>query len=163
MIVRRLGDEDLDVFRDMRLTSLKLDPDNYASDFEVWEGYSDEIWLKFLKEPVFGAFVEAQAIGLMGLIPETKSRMNHRAGIGMVWVDPNHRGQGAADALLEACLKEARRMGAIQLELAVNAENARAVRFYERHGFEAFGRLPRGFRTSEGFVDDLMMVRKLDA
>ena len=162
MTVRRLGPDDLEAFKALRLESLKLDPDNYASDWDVWAGYSDEIWLQFLDEPTFGAFDGDKAIALMGLIPQTKSRMAHRAGIGMVWVAPDNRGAGVADALLVTCLEEAERMGCVQVELSVNSGNARAISFYRRHGFEDYGTLPRGFRTSDGFVDDLLMVKKLD-
>jgi ribosomal protein S18 acetylase RimI-like enzyme len=162
MIVRRLGARDLDVFRDLRLRSLRRDPDNYASDYEDWINYPDARWLAYLDEPVFAAFVEGAAVGLIGLIPQTRARMAHRTGLAMVWVDEDRRGEGVADALLTACLDMARGLGCLQVELSVNAENARAVRFYERHGFRCYGRLPRGFRTPTGFVDDIEMVLLLD-
>ncbi len=163
MIVRRLGKSDLNILKKLRLNSLKLDPDNFASDYEDWVAKSDDEWRAYLDEPVFAAFVEEDAVGLIGLIPQTKSRMAHRAGVGMVWVEPSARGSGVSDALMTAVLDEARRSGLLQIELSVNAENARAVAFYEKHAFSVFGRLPRGFRTSVGFVDDLLMVRKLDS
>ncbi len=163
MNVRRLGVGDLDVLKHLRLSSLRQDPDNFASDYEGWAAKSDDEWRTYLEEPVFAAFVEGEPVGLIGLIPQNKSRMAHRAGLGMVWVEPPARGSGVADALLQAALDEARDRGLLQVELSVNAENTRAVDFYKRHAFEVFGRLPRGFRTSHGFVDDLLMVRKLDS
>jgi putative acetyltransferase len=39
----------------------------------------------------------------------------------------------------EALLAEARRLSPAGLDLAVNADNARAIRFYEKHGFVATG------------------------
>ena len=63
---------------------------------------------------------------------------------------------------MEALLERARERGLLQLELAVHAGNARAVRFYERFGFERYGLLPRGFREASGYVDDLLMVLALE-
>jgi putative acetyltransferase len=41
--------------------------------------------------------------------------------------------------IAEALLAEARRLSPSGLDLAVNADNARAIRFYEKHGFVATG------------------------
>lgn len=86
---------------------------------------NDDDWRIYLEEPGFMAFEGDRPVGLMGLNPQTKSRMAHRAGLGMVWVEPDMRGQGVADALLATCLAEAWRLGVRQVELSVNAENAR--------------------------------------
>lgn len=50
-------------------------------------------------------------------------------------VDPAARGQGAAAALLEAAVAEARRRGATRLRLELRSSNASALRLYERAGF----------------------------
>jgi putative acetyltransferase len=46
-------------------------------------------------------------------------------------VAPEYWGSGIADALLD----EAKRLSPRGLDLMVNTDNARAIRFYERHGF----------------------------
>ena len=46
-------------------------------------------------------------------------------------VAPEHWGGGIADALLA----EAARLSPLGLDLMVNTDNARAIRFYEKHGF----------------------------
>ena len=46
-------------------------------------------------------------------------------------VAPEHWGSGIASALLD----EAKRLSPNGLDLLVNKENARAIRFYEKHGF----------------------------
>ena len=46
-------------------------------------------------------------------------------------VAPEAWGSGAADALVD----EAKRQSSGAITLLVNADNARAIRFYERHGF----------------------------
>ncbi|MGI9389671.1 MAG: GNAT family N-acetyltransferase [Boseongicola sp.] len=163
MIVRRLGSEDLEIFRDLRLTSLKTDPDSFASDHDVWAAYSDPKWLSYLEgEQVFGAFVDGVPAGLIGLIPNTKSRLRHRNEIAMVYVAAEFRGTGVANSMLEHVIQFSRAVGILQIELSVNATNARAVDLYARHGFRTYGRLPQAFRTGDGFCDDLLMVLQLN-
>jgi putative acetyltransferase len=41
--------------------------------------------------------------------------------------------------IAEALLAEARKLSPLRLDLAVNADNARAIRFYEKHGFVTTG------------------------
>ena len=50
-------------------------------------------------------------------------------------VAPEHWGGGIARALLD----EAKRLSPSGLELLVNKDNARAIRFYEKHGFAYSG------------------------
>ena len=50
-------------------------------------------------------------------------------------VAPEHWGGGIARALLD----EAKRLSPSGLELLVNKDNARAIRFYEKHGFSYAG------------------------
>jgi putative acetyltransferase len=50
-------------------------------------------------------------------------------------VAPAHWGSGAADLLLE----EAKRVSPTRVTLLVNKDNVRAIRFYQRNGFEQAG------------------------
>ena len=50
-------------------------------------------------------------------------------------VEPERWGQGIADALLA----EAKRLSPDAIDLHVNKDNVRAIRFYERHGFRYDG------------------------
>jgi putative acetyltransferase len=50
-------------------------------------------------------------------------------------VAPEAWGSGAATALLD----EAKRLSPAGIDLLVNKENARAIRFYEKHGFRTTG------------------------
>jgi ribosomal protein S18 acetylase RimI-like enzyme len=57
-----------------------------------------------------------------------------------MWVHPDHRGTGAADALVSAAKAWAAEVGATQVRLNVVESNGRARRCYERAGFRATGR-----------------------
>ena len=53
-----------------------------------------------------------------------------------IYVLSEHHGTGAGSGLLQACIKLARELQADQLWLDTHIGNARAIRFYERHGFK---------------------------
>lgn len=52
-----------------------------------------------------------------------------------MWVAPFGRGQGVADALVEAVVEWARGRGAARVGLLVYETNGRAAALYRRHGF----------------------------
>jgi hypothetical protein len=73
-----------------------------------------------------------------------------RGGAGMVQnigVVPGHRGLGLGSCLIERCLAGFRMHGLRRVTLEVTAENARAVRLYQRLGF-------RRIRTVYKVVDE---------
>jgi ribosomal protein S18 acetylase RimI-like enzyme len=55
------------------------------------------------------------------------------------YVDHDFHGRGIAPQLMDACLDTARAMGGKTLWLGVWEQNARAIRFYEKHGFRDVG------------------------
>ncbi|MBT8417921.1 MAG: GNAT family N-acetyltransferase [Silicimonas sp.] len=163
MIVRRLAPDDWPTFKTLRLASLRDAPDNFAQDHDAIADDPPDAWQAALKQRVtYAAFDDSTPIGLAAYIADDPSRMSHRAHLINVWVDPAWRGAGRAEALVRAVEEAARSDGILQFELEVNAENARAVAFYHRLGYQTVGRIPRAFRTPTGFLDDFLMVRALD-
>lgn len=63
-------------------------------------------------------------------------------GISKFYVDPDHHGAGIASTMLDEVCRRTRDSGARSVWLATNVANARARRFYSRHGF-----VERGNRT----------------
>ena len=58
-------------------------------------------------------------------------------------VDPEVRGGGVSAVLMDSLVERARASGADRLALDVSANNGRARRFYERHGFTVESRWPK--------------------
>jgi ribosomal protein S18 acetylase RimI-like enzyme len=78
-------------------------------------------------------------------------------------VSPHATGRGIATAMCEHSQTWARDKGfrAMQFNFVVST-NERAVRLWERLGFETVGRLPGAFRhRTLGYVDALVMYKKL--
>jgi ribosomal protein S18 acetylase RimI-like enzyme len=57
-----------------------------------------------------------------------------------LFVDPSFRRRGAARALLDACLEEARRRGCHRLVLESGHHRAEAHQLYESYGFQHYAR-----------------------
>lgn len=159
--IRRVGPDEVEAFRRIRLEALRADPSFFASSVEDWEVLPDEEWNRRLAEPVFVAFLDGEPVGMMGLQRQRPSKMAHRAVVIMVYVRKNLRGTGLAKRLLDVVAGYAGDAGILQLELTVSARNPAAIRFYEREGFTEVGRIPAGFLHDGDEIDDVIMVRRL--
>ena len=69
-------------------------------------------------------------------------------------------GLRAGQALMDAAVADARELRAKRLLLGTHAGNERAIRFYERNGFEAAG--TRTFHVGSQQCCDLILARPLD-
>jgi ribosomal-protein-alanine acetyltransferase len=54
-------------------------------------------------------------------------------------IEPETTRRGTGRALVESCVKAALKRGCRKLRLEVRVDNAAAIRFYEKLGFQAFG------------------------
>ena len=159
--IRRLGQDDLELFRQLRLEALRLEPSSFANTVEDWEALPEAEWRRRLDAPVFAAFREGEPVGMMGLLRQGGRKMAHRASLIMVYLRGDQRGTGLAGEMLAHVVAFAREDGIAQLELHVSAENPAAIRFYLREGFSEVGRIPGAVREGERESDDLLMVRRL--
>jgi L-amino acid N-acyltransferase YncA len=160
-LIRQLSPDEIDIFRRIRLEALRCEPASFASRFEDWIILPNGEWRRRLADPVFVAFSNSEPIGVMGLLRFRPRKMAHRATLVSVYVRKSERGTGIAADLLSVVSNVARSLGILQMELAVNAENSAALRFYQRHGFVEVGRIPGGLVEGDREIDDVIMVRRL--
>ena len=161
--IRKLSDEDVDVFRHIRLEALKKEPNAFASVYEDWERLPDAEWRKRMTIPTFVAFVESRPIGLMALKQLQQSKMRHRAALTMVYVNEYFRGAGLANALLSTVMEHARENGIRQIELGARADQETAIQFYKRAGFEVIGSVPQGYIENGLEIEEILMAKRLKA
>jgi ribosomal protein S18 acetylase RimI-like enzyme len=76
-----------------------------------------------------------------------------------LYVLPDRHGSGLAGNLLEDAVTLAVEHGALTMWLGVNQENARANRFYEKHGFRTVGM--KRFLVGDRYEDDFVKLREL--
>jgi len=80
--------------------------------------------------------------------------------IARFYVDEAWHGRGVAQALMAACVADARARGADALWLQVWTQASRPLAFYRRMGFEVVGRTT--FAFGDRLDDDHVMLRRLD-
>lgn len=85
-------------------------------------------------------------------------RAAHVAYLGTLAVAPEMMGTGLAKVMMEDALTRLRRAGIRRVELTVEADNGRAIAFYERVGFVHEGTQRAAYKrvSDEGYVDELM-------
>ncbi len=150
-------------WRDIRLEALSAHPESYLTthEEEFARPRSQSIdWLA--SGALMGAFDGDSLCSVMSVNPEKSSVMAHRGWIHAVYCRPNWRGGPASQGLMEYAMSMARANGLLQLELYVEAANARAIAFYERFGFQLCGRVPRAVCVADQFRDDLHYWLPLD-
>lgn len=105
------------------------------------------------------ALLDGKVVGNIGLHREIAHRRAHCASIGMA-VHDAYAGRGVGSALVAAVVDLAERWWNIKrIELAVYADNPRAIALYERFGFQREG-LHRAYAWRDGeYVDSLAMAR----
>ncbi len=86
-------------------------------------------------------------------------RVRPTAELSKCYVLPGHHGEGIAGRLMTDSLDAAAAAGAEGMWLGVNQENARAQRFYGKHGFERVG--AKRFLVGDRYEDDWVMERTL--
>ena len=101
------------------------------------------------------AKVDGEIIGTASL-NRRSNRMSHRGVFG-ISLKKAWWGCGAASALMEAILAFARENSFEQLNLEVRSDNARAIKLYEKYGFQKLCTFPNFFKINGELIDfDLM-------
>ena len=113
------------------------------------------------RECMISAFVDGKLVGNASVrqVGGVK-RVRHRANLG-ISVLKDYWGRGIGSMLMDAAIQTAQSAGYAQIELQVAADNERAIRLYERFGFETYGRCPRALKREGSYADELEMVRIL--
>lgn len=120
------------------------------------------IVLAFVKENIesdnaqFVAVEGTRVVGWADIVRGWAHAIAHTGTLGM-GVLPEYRGRGIGESLLRACLEKARSKGIVRVELAARVDNARAIRLYERLGFEREG-IKRGAMRYDGVDYDCVMM-----
>lgn len=136
--VTRLGGDDWQVWRDIRLKSLADSPAAFGTALEDERAIGEDGWREMIRTAaIFIATAEDHVVGVVaGLYRDSAPDR----GLGAMWVTPRWRGKGVADLLVAAVVAWGRAEGAARVGLWVPGDNARARRFYQRQGFRLTGR-----------------------
>jgi len=157
--VRTLTREDVPQLRELRLESLRLHPEAFAADLDTEEAMPPAQWAERLgTATTFGGFVDGVLSGIAVFAKSSRKKIMHTGELGAMYVREIARGTGLADALIEAVIDQA--VNEVeQIKLTVNAENPRAIKLYERHGFRTIGKYPNSLRVGSRTYEELIMLR----
>jgi ribosomal protein S18 acetylase RimI-like enzyme len=166
--IRKLGVEDADAFRRLRLLGLEEFPPAFAESPDEFARRTPSAVVAMYADPedrrhAFGAFTDAgELVGVTGVTRDSLEKMRHKGYIWGVYVLPAHQGQGIAKRLMDAAIAHARTMpGLEQLRLIVGLANPGARRLYESLGFRQFGLEPRELKTDGKYYDSIHMWLEL--
>ncbi|MEX0350062.1 MAG: N-acetyltransferase family protein [Paracoccaceae bacterium] len=157
--VRALASADVGLWRTLRNEGARLYPEAFILSHEEAVAQPEDADARMLDQGgCFSAFDGAEPVGIAALQRQRFARCRHRGSIGPFYVTRAAQGGGAARALMNALIDDARAKGIWQLELSVAADNPRAIRFYEGCGFTRQGLLPNAVILPEGAQDDLFFT-----
>ena len=149
----------------MRLECLQNFPDSFGTLYEDEVGKAKLYFEGLIEQDsstadviFFGAFAGDDLIGIAGFVRGDRTKTWHRGELVSMYVNPDFHGQKVGENLLRALLKAVFDLEGIeQIHLTVVADNASAIRLYERIGFETFGLQKNYFKSGEKYWNQNFM------
>ncbi|WNV88643.1 GNAT family N-acetyltransferase [Umezawaea sp. Da 62-37] len=136
IVVRVLGVDDWEVWRELRLSALGEAPDAFGAKLADWlgEGDVERRWRARLGGGTHNlvAYLDGRAAGM---VSGTGPDRHGTVGLISMWVAPFARGRGVGDALVAAVVDWAEEHATGRVTLDVLRDNDRASALYRRHGF----------------------------
>lgn len=152
VVVVTLTEDDWATLRDLRLRSLTDSPQWFAATLAEESAFDETAWRELLRDGDWSAaFVDAQAVGIMGVTPTDR----HDCDCWMhgSWVEPRFRNRGITRDLLTWLDRLSRERGWRRQGLGVWPENTDAIAVWERLGFSAHGQpLPSRRRSGQLYL-----------
>jgi ribosomal protein S18 acetylase RimI-like enzyme len=160
--LRRLQPSDAELFRAIRLESLRLHPEAYGSALETEQARPLSAFAERLTQShLLGGFVAAELVGIAGFFAEDGPKRRHIGHVWGVYVRSSARAGGVGRRLCEGVIEIARREVEI-LQLTVTATNERARRLYSNLGFVEFGLEKRAHKLDTLYYDNILMALNLE-
>ena len=160
---RVLGEEDWQVYRELRLTALRESAGAFVSSYDEESQYDEEFWRERMRRAHrLVAERNGEAVGVVGLGLHDK---NPEVGeIFGLWVAPEARGTRVAWRLVGAVAEQAFRDGRRRLYFWVGSDNGPAVAFASTFGFRPTSeRRPTRVASQVDGEEEVAMVLPLSA
>lgn len=141
--VRRLGIDDWEANRDIRLQALAEFPGNYFTSLAEAEKRTEADWRAMLTDPkmaIFGLFDGEALAGLTAAYIDDEDPTGATAGLAMSYLRPGWRGHGLSARLFPPRLDWARERGCTRVTVSHRASNTPSMRGILRHGFALAGK-----------------------
>ncbi|HET8606675.1 MAG TPA: GNAT family N-acetyltransferase [Gaiellaceae bacterium] len=135
-MIRRTGADDWQLLREARLRALAEEPDAFVEAHAAALAFPESRWRERAAETADSVTFVHEADGRFdGMVSGFLEGDPETVFLVSMWVAPERRGLGLAQALVERVLDWARTRRAGRVLLSVEAGNERAARLYARCGF----------------------------
>ena len=164
--IRPLTADDAPAYRTLRLRALTEDPAAYLTSAEEYAGRLLEEVAAGLRGSenslTLGAFDQTALLGIATLVRSERLKLRHRADVLGVYLAPEMRGRGLAQAMMGELISAAKQMPGLDvLELSVTETQLAAQHLYERLGFVMWGVQPDAVREGGQALSELHMQLRL--
>lgn len=157
-MIRPLTPSDSEQFKNLRLETLKTDPDSWYSKYEVEKDFSSQRFaekiINAIIPPVFGYYGYFEGEKLCGYIQLSDNywaKKRHVATVSDVCVSPIKRKSGIGSSLVKFVIEKAKEVSYLErLELWVNSPNKAAMNLYKKLGFEKVAEIPNSLKDGDG-------------
>jgi GNAT superfamily N-acetyltransferase len=136
--------------------------DTYVFDPATSKSDLQKLWLSDVMDTFVALDDSGVMIGTYFIKPNQIDLGNHIANCGYM-VDPQYQGRGVGAFMCEHSITFAKEKGyeGIQFNIVVST-NTKAIRLWQKFGFEIIGTTPKAFRHAElGFIDSYIMFKSL--
>ncbi|NML94203.1 GNAT family N-acetyltransferase [Novosphingobium olei] len=162
MEIIRLTPDDAERFLAMRRLALDGDAQNFRGASVDDAALGLQAWRdRLARDHVVALEADGAWLAVGGLTRFPGVKLDHKGLIWGMYAVPAARGTGAAARILDALEQAARAMPLRQLQLTLMADNLRARRLYERHGFELYAIEPDSVCREDGYADEALMWKRL--
>jgi GNAT superfamily N-acetyltransferase len=162
MIIRKLTNDDIAAFREIRVEMCRLHPEAFGQTPEEAASTPEDKFLEwaapsgtFRENFVLAAFEGDRILGTAAFKREDSAKERHRGWIWSVYVRPEGRGKGISRQLMQQLIDEARRMDGLEmLTLTVALTQTSARTLYTSLGFFTTGINRHGFKLPDSrYID----------
>jgi RimJ/RimL family protein N-acetyltransferase len=138
IMIRVLGEEDWQQYREVRLAALSESPQSFTASYKDEADQDEAFWRDRMTRSVrFVAERDGAAVGVVSLGHDDEDpQVGEIFGL---YVTPKARTTGVSWRLVQAAAEQAHRDGMRQLQYWVGTENARAIAFAANFGFRPAG------------------------
>jgi ribosomal protein S18 acetylase RimI-like enzyme len=165
--IRILNETDAELYQDLRLRALKINPEAFGSTYEREVKFTLETVVERLRPTddkfSLGAFDDNNLlVGMVTFMRESSPKTAHKGNIFGMFVEPEMRGHGFGKSLLLELIDKVKSCNGLeQINLAVVSNNELAKRLYKSIGFQVYGVENNALKWNGDYFDEELMVLRL--